>query len=71
MSETDFGRQPSKSRPRPESSLSNQNNSLLAPPPCSQRRSSGASGCDMPDLISFSSPPSKTTNLLDMCSLPQ
>ncbi|XP_044761430.1 phosphatidylinositol 4-phosphate 3-kinase C2 domain-containing subunit alpha [Coccinella septempunctata] len=71
VSETDCDRRQSKSRPRPGTSVSNQNNSLLAPPPSSQRKSSGSSSSDMPDLISFSSPPSKSSNLLDICSLQQ
>ncbi|KAK9879212.1 hypothetical protein WA026_004058 [Henosepilachna vigintioctopunctata] len=75
ISETDstisYDRQQSKSRPRPGGSMSNQNNSLLAPPPAPQRKNSGSVSDDMPDLISFSSPPSKSTNIMDISNIQQ
>lgn len=56
----------SKSRPRPGTSLGVTTNPLIAPPPSSQRKNSNAH--DTEDLISFSSPPASTTNILDFCN---
>ncbi|XP_076252250.1 phosphatidylinositol-4-phosphate 3-kinase catalytic subunit Pi3K68D isoform X2 [Rhynchophorus ferrugineus] len=70
MNESDsqikYERQTSKSRPRPGTSLGITTNALIAPPPSSQRKNSNAH--DTEDLISFSSPPASTTNILDFCN---
>ncbi|KAJ8914580.1 hypothetical protein NQ315_017285, partial [Exocentrus adspersus] len=69
MTETDsqmkYDRQLSKSRPRPGSSTSTSSasNPLIAPPPPSSRKNSNAN--DTPDLISFSSPPSTTSDIIE------
>lgn len=64
MTETDsvikYDRQQSKSRPRPGAYSSGTTNSLIAPPPSSQRKNSTAN--DSPDLISFASPPTTSSN---------
>ncbi|KAL3279431.1 hypothetical protein HHI36_016942 [Cryptolaemus montrouzieri] len=75
MSETDSGtsfeRNQNKSRPRPGGTFTSQGSSLLAPPPSSQRKNSCSSSNDMPDLISFSSPPSRSANILDFANISQ
>lgn len=70
MTETDshtkYERQWSKSRPRPGTSLGSTSNPLIAPPPPSQKKNSNASEAE--DLISFSSPPASTTNIIEFCN---
>ncbi|XP_066255577.1 phosphatidylinositol 4-phosphate 3-kinase C2 domain-containing subunit alpha isoform X2 [Euwallacea similis] len=72
MTETDshvkYERQWSKSRPRPGTSLGNTSNPLIAPPPPSQRKNSNAAEKEAEDLISFSSPPASTSNIIDFCN---
>lgn len=74
MNETDsvqikYDRQQSKSRPRPGVQPSAAN-TLLAPPPSSQRKNSTSNEPDTPDLISFASPPAVTnpsSEIIDFC----
>ncbi|KAL1487744.1 hypothetical protein ABEB36_015580 [Hypothenemus hampei] len=70
LTETDsqikYERQWSKSRPRPGTSAGSCSNSLLAPPPSSQKKGNGTSETE--DLISFSSPPASTTDIIDFCN---
>lgn len=71
MTETDsqikYERQWSKSRPRPGTSLGGGTNPLIAPPPSSQRKNSNATESE--DLISFTSMPTSTSNIIEFCNL--
>lgn len=69
MNETDsrVDRLQVKSRPRPGISSSNTGLSIIAPPPCSQKKNGSANvqNSAAPDLISFTSPPN--TNITNLC----
>ncbi|XP_019865562.1 phosphatidylinositol 4-phosphate 3-kinase C2 domain-containing subunit beta isoform X2 [Aethina tumida] len=58
------------SRPRPGGggSTGSPAGSLLAPPPSSQRKQSSSSFDSGPDLISFSSPPTSTHEIINFCN---
>lgn len=68
MSETDskIDRLQVKSRPRPGTGSSSTGLSIIAPPPCSQKKNGNTSTESTPDLISFTSP-TPNTKLIEFC----
>lgn len=72
MNETDnrSDRLQVKSRPRPGTSPSSAGVSVIAPPPCSQKKNGNLSQTTAaPDLISFNNP-TVSTNLNQFCNQP-
>jgi phosphatidylinositol-4-phosphate 3-kinase len=64
MNETDSKQ--NNSRPRPGTSSSNLTSSLIAPPPQSVKKN--ASSYDSPDLISFTTLPTSTNKMIELCN---